>query len=316
MTKYPNVKIHNIIFIIFVIASSLICIEVVLRVFNYPYTGCKDIESPPENILGQYDPKLGWAYKPNSSTVIYNHTRYTFNADGYRSESIDSRTDFSKPIILIVGDSTLFGQDLNYTDTFGYKLQQKLNDSYQVLNFAVQGYGLDQAYLKLQQLMNKYKPVYVITDLIDDQDNRNAVRDRGSIIPCLKFRGTKPAFSINNNILVLSHKPEPYEIYNNPRIRLVLRRFIDVMNIYSNNKTALSKMIYQNMKQYVDRHGAKLLVINYLSKIRNYQTEGDSLGTSTVVFENYNKNYVNQDNWHPNSNGTTKMVSDIASKIR
>jgi hypothetical protein len=164
--------------------------------------------------------------------------------------------------------------------------------------------------------MNKYKPVYVITDLIDDQDNRNAVRDRGSIIPCLKFRGTKPAFSINNNILVLSHKPEPYEIYNNPRIRLVLRRFIDVMNIYSNNKTALSKMIYQNMKQYVDRHGAKLLVINYLSKIRNYQTEGDSLGTSTVVFENYNKNYVNQDNWHPNSNGTTKMVSDIASKIR
>jgi hypothetical protein len=313
--KHTYPLIGKILLIIFGIVLALISIEIILRVLNYPYIGCKNIDEASEYSIGRYDSDLGWGYTPHSS-ILWNNIRYTFNSEGYRSDSIDSRTDFSKPIILVVGDSSLFGHDLNYTDTFSYKLQNRLNDSYQVINFAVQGFGLDQIYLRLQQVMDIYKPVFVITDLIDDQDNRNINRDRRYLIPCLKIRGTKPVFSLQNNSLVLLHRPEPYETYDNPRIRLVLRRLMDAWNQHIEDKTKLSKTLYTHLKEYVESRGVELLVINYLSEIRDYQTENNVLGISTVVKEEYDKNNMLEDDWHPNATGTTRMVDDILAKIQ
>lgn len=195
-------------------------LEAGLKLLNYPYVGCESVDSVSECRSGQFDSELGWSYKKYNST-IGEGVEYIINNEGYRTDNVDNKTDFSKPIILVVGNSVIFGHGINFKDTFGYKLQNKLENKFQVINMAVQGYGLDQVYLKLRQVMKKYKPKYVIMDFIDDYDNRNVNRDRRSLYPCNKFSGTKPLFSNKNNELVLKYIPVKYEEYDFPRIRLV-----------------------------------------------------------------------------------------------
>ena len=299
----------QIIAFIVTVLLSLVGIEVILRAWSYPYNGCREMDETPEYTIGRYDSHLGWSYTPSHSVVFWDNKTYTFNKEGYRSGSVSDVTDFSKPRILIVGDSFLFGHGLDFDDTFGAKLERQLGNRYEVLNFAVQGYGLDQAYLRLQQLMPVYTPVHVIVDIHEDQDYRNANRDRRFFFPCSRITGTKPLFTMQGDQLVLSFYPEQYETYDTPRIRLVWRRFEDAMRQRSHGLIALSGRIYEDMKKYVEGRGAELLEINYLLAVRDYQIDPRSSSAAAIVVD-YGKEYV-VDDVHPNASATTRMVEEF-----
>lgn len=309
--KYMRGK--QIILFILTVACSLAAIEIGLRVLAYPYIGCKEIDDTSEYQIGQYDSLLGWSYTPSRSVVFWDKKTYTFSKEGYRTNTVDNAADFSKPRILIVGDSFLFGHGLDFEETFGAKLKAGLGDRFEVLNFAVQGYGLDQAYLRLQQLMPIYKPAVVIVDIHEDQDYRNSNRDRRFFFPCSRITGTKPLFTIKNGKLVLAHMPEQYETYDNPRIRLVLRRFEDAIRQRSHGKIALSERIYREMKQYVEGQGAMLLEINYELAIRDYQIDPRTSSASAIVVD-YGKDYL-VDDVHPNASGTARMVDEFLQRF-
>ncbi len=294
-------------FVIFL--CSVGTFEVLLRLLNYPYIGCRKMDEVAEYQIGRYDPQLGWSYAPSRSVNHWDNKTYTFSKEGYRAQSVADEPDYKKPFILIVGDSFLFGHGLDFDETFGHKLAVQLHDTYNVLNFAVQGYGLDQVYLRLQQLIPKYNPRYVIVDIHEDQDYRNVNRDRRAFFPCSKLTGTKPVFSLVNNQLVLMHPPERFETYDEPRLRLLVRRVGEVMSQKSNAKDALSKRIYQEMKQYVTAHHAELFEINYQMAVRDYQTDGKTASSSAIVVD-YGKEYA-VDGVHPNGNATTRMVKDF-----
>lgn len=119
-----------------------------------------------------------------------------------------------KQKVIIIGDSFLFGDALPYEETFGHKLQVVLGEEYEVLNFAVQGYGLDQIYLFLSQLLERYSPAYMVVDHIEDHDYRNVNRDRRRYFPCSRFLGSKPVFRIRDNTLELVYTPEPFSRYD------------------------------------------------------------------------------------------------------
>jgi len=64
--------------------------------------------------------------------------------------------------IALVGDSYTFCLDVAYEESWGYQLERQLGPDFQVLNFGVSGYGLDQAYLRYHRDVRPWKPDIVI----------------------------------------------------------------------------------------------------------------------------------------------------------
>lgn len=291
-------------------------IEIGLRFINYPYQNCKEVKGVSEFYIGKFDPELGWSYSPNSSAE-QNGSTFIFNSEGYRVGDINKKTDFSKPIILVIGDSILFGHGLNFEKSFGYKLQKKLGDKFEVLNFSVQGNATDQMYLMMKRQIPKYKPVMVITDFIKEHNERNVSQDKRFTFPCMLISGTKPLFGIDNGKLKLIGQPSEYYSYDKFRIVLFGRRFEEALKFrdisYQEN---LTKLIMKEMNSYAEENKVKLLNINFNTGLTNYQSSSD-LKKNTVVIDNgKNKELYLSDEFHPNDKGITIMVDSFLEKFK
>lgn len=295
--------------------------EMFLRLIKYPYQNCPVVNEVIENKLAQFDSLLGWSYIPNKSTVAADGINYTFNAEGYRSINIKDQTDINKPVILLIGDSFLFGHGLRIEDTFGYKLEKSLNHKYQVLNFAVQGYGTDQMYLLLKKLFPKYQPQIVIMNYIGDHIRRNLNEDRRDIIPCAKFLGTKPLFKIENNQLQLKNKPKIYSQYDNPRIALLIRKLFSKITLGKIGSIGyqITDQLIESTKNYTKSNGSKfyLLTIDPTDDDNHkLNLKGQVLGTFiTSIGQKEQIYHISSDNPHPNALATSKMVGEFLDKF-
>lgn len=289
---------------------GLFLTEGALRVLHYPYIGCSNLEKPREQTLGEFDPSTGWRYTSSKMTVI-NNIEYAITSEGYRSGSNADMTDFSKPIILVVGDSVLFGDSLPFNETFGYKLKQRLDNRYEVINFAVQGYGTDQAFEQLKRVFPIYKPKIVILDYMDDHKNRNINQDRRFFFPCTTFPGTKPVFSYNaKGLVTLRYRPVSVSVYDSIRIFLVVRRFMEILRQKDTNyKELLSTRLLEAVRQYVTSAGSQFFLLDFNMPQEYFQTLPNVLGASTTDLQ-IQGDYIRADG-HPNEAGTTKMVDDF-----
>jgi hypothetical protein len=108
-----------------------------------------------------HDDVLGWTVSPNKQRA---DGLYSTDPNGIRSS--DSDPGFAKlggkTRIALVGDSHTFGQELAYEDTWGHVLEKSLGPEFQVLNFGVPGYGVDQAFLRFEREVRRWKPKVVI----------------------------------------------------------------------------------------------------------------------------------------------------------
>lgn len=122
-------------------------------------------------MVSQFDPELGWTSIPNQSHS-HNGKTYTTNSLGFRSDPVD----FSKKHILVSGDSVAWGDGVNDNETVTAFLSKKFTD-YQTLNLGVNGFGIDQSYLRLKRHIGKLNPqlivfmVYSGNDLWDTSNN-------------------------------------------------------------------------------------------------------------------------------------------------
>ena len=147
-----------------------------------------------------YDPRLGWIPTPGQ----FKFSRgWTFNADasGIRSNGRSISTA-GRPI-LAVGDSFTFGDEVEDGETWPAHLEEILNT--RVLNAGAAAYGIDQAFLRAELLLDKYYPDVVILSFIADDIGRTEV----SYYPY--GRGWKPYFEYENRSLVLRNIPVPRE---------------------------------------------------------------------------------------------------------
>jgi len=108
-----------------------------------------------------HDDVLGWTVSPNKQRA---DGLYSTDSNGIRSSHSDLGFAMSggKTRIALVGDSHTFGQELAYEDTWGYVLEKSLGPEFQVLNFGVPGYGVDQAFLRFEKEVRLWKPKVVI----------------------------------------------------------------------------------------------------------------------------------------------------------
>lgn len=182
----------NFFFLVLAIIISLIIGEVFLRVyfhFNGYVVGVDDIErfekifyldsvqkggviNISSTLYFEYDPIYGYHLRPNFVTdtpmLLENDSRklliheLNINKDGFRAlKDYDLVKSPDILRILAIGDSYTFGSGLH--DRFSYPaLTEFLIDNSEVLNFGVEGYGIDQAYLTYLNKGKKYDPDILI----------------------------------------------------------------------------------------------------------------------------------------------------------
>jgi hypothetical protein len=160
-----------------VAAVTLAALEIVLRVANFRELR----EGVSERSLSyEYDGELGWIPVPGSTSTVTNartiHAHH--NSLGLRDEefSLDA-----KPTIMFVGDSFVWGLDVEADERFTELLKPRIAD-HKILAAGVSGYGTDQEYLLLKRLWPKVRPAVVVLIFCtqnDRYDNSTNIRYEG-----------------------------------------------------------------------------------------------------------------------------------------
>jgi hypothetical protein len=239
--------------------ATLAVLEVVLRVADFRELR----EGVSERSLSyQYDSELGWVPIPNSSSVVTNartiHAKH--NSLGLRDDEFSLDT---KPTILFLGDSFVWGLDAEANERFTDLLKPKIPD-YKILAAGVSGYGTDQEYLLLKRLWPKVKPAVVVLIFCtqnDRLDNSTNIRYEGYLKPYFETAA--------DGSLVARGQPVPISrlqyIKENRLVRnLWLARL--VTSVYVRLKHPLlfvpdpTEQLVGKMREFVEANGAKFLV--------------------------------------------------------
>jgi len=112
-----------------------------------------------------YDRNLGWTVGPNRRS---RNGLYFSSAEGIRSGGPNFRV-FERPTrfrVALVGDSHAFSMEVPFEESWGYYLQQLLGDDVQVANFGVNGYGIDQMYLRYERDVRSWNPQVVVIGFV------------------------------------------------------------------------------------------------------------------------------------------------------
>ena len=154
--------------------------------------------------LYAHDSRLGWVPSANAVKLTWEKFDVHTLDDGIRSNGNGNGNSLPakpRPLILAVGDSFTFGDDVADTDTWPAFLQRLTG--YRVLNAGVSSYGFDQTILRAEELTPKYKPDILIVSLIYDDIDRCKQYVRHGV--------PKPYFTVENHRLALKNVPVPFK---------------------------------------------------------------------------------------------------------
>jgi hypothetical protein len=135
------------------------------------------------------DARLGWRFVPSRTgrgTIGGRTVDYAFDAAGYRVRRTDEPVDPGRPTILFTGESVMFGKGLTWDESIPAQVGAMLGT--QSANLAVDGYGSDQAFLRVQaELPHFRQPVAVVAMFLTTLFGRNLDDDRPHLGPGLTW---------------------------------------------------------------------------------------------------------------------------------
>jgi hypothetical protein len=135
----------------------------------------------------QLDPRLGWTWvaaRTGHKTVGTRVVDYAIDAEGYRVRTVDEPVDPERPTILFTGESVMFGEGLTWEESIPAQVGAMLGR--QTANLAVHGYGNDQAFIRLEMELPRFRqPVAVVSLFMTDLFGRNLDQDRPHLEPGL-----------------------------------------------------------------------------------------------------------------------------------
>jgi len=149
-----------------------------------------------------HDPLLGWTIKPNGISGLYRA-----NDQGMRGDSAYSTIANEKRIrIGSFGDSFMHGDEVPNSSTWQAQLE-KLDPSYEILNFGVGGYGSDQMYLRYIREGKRFHPSVVLIGITEEHiaRNVNVFRPFYALQTGLIF--SKPRYIFGGESILLSPNP-------------------------------------------------------------------------------------------------------------
>jgi hypothetical protein len=167
--KEKNIRVFLIQLAIFTasLIVSLFLAELIFRVFDLP-----PYEPTPQPIKDMYqaDDELGFTLRPGWEGVLADlefKTTIKANADGIRD--VEHQPDSKKKKILIVGDSFAFGQSVDFKETFGAVLENKL-PKMEVIKAGISSYGANQALLLAKRMTQRYHPEILLFTFYEGND--------------------------------------------------------------------------------------------------------------------------------------------------
>jgi hypothetical protein len=130
--------------------------------------------------LQQPDPRLGWVLTPGrvgSRDFDGRRVDYALDPSGFRVRCATCATDFQRDSVLFAGESIVLGTGLDWDDTMPALIESATG--HQGVNLAVDGYGTDQVYLRLADVLPRFaQPVAVIALCMPSLLTRNLDHDR------------------------------------------------------------------------------------------------------------------------------------------
>ncbi len=214
------------------------------------------------NLLYRYDAELGWFPIPNSRDRLQASRVFTVvhNRDGFRGPE---PTADRKPAILFLGDSFVWGYDVDAEERFTDKLQAK-HPEWTVYNLGVSGYGTDQEYMLLHKYSDRYKAqvVFLLFCVENDHDDNSSN---------LRYGGYyKPYCTIEGNRLRLQGVPVPRGervwLVEHPRlarsflVRLVIRDYFQWTAPPVLKNPNPTGPLLRDLQKYVQSQGAAFVV--------------------------------------------------------
>jgi hypothetical protein len=133
------------------------------------------------------DQRLGWTFAPahaGRDIVDGRVIEYAFDTNGYRVRNVDEPVDHERPTIVFTGESIMVGHGLNWNETVPAEVESLIG--IQSANLAVSGFATDQAYLRLQAELPRFRqPVAVVSLFAPALFDRNLDDDRPHLGPGL-----------------------------------------------------------------------------------------------------------------------------------
>ncbi|UVT16055.1 MAG: hypothetical protein H8K04_00360 [Nitrospira sp.] len=162
-----------------------------------------------------YDDLMGWTIGPNRRNAS---GTYYSSLEGIRAphEGVSYVKSTEKTRIALVGDSYTFAEDVAFEDSWGYQLEKELGADFEVLNFGVGGYGVDQAYLRYEKDVRRWNPKIVILGFPSSNVERSMIFYHPLTSQWWDFPFSKPRFVLRDGKLQTLNVPPltPQELFS------------------------------------------------------------------------------------------------------
>lgn len=220
-----------------------------------------------------FDSDLGWTISANGSTHLYRS-----NSIGIRSNR--EYTPAPSPDVVRIaafGDSFTHCANVSNQETWQV-VMERTDPHIEALNFGVDAYGLDQAYLRYLKLGKKYQPDIVIIGFMPENLKRNVNTFRPFYFSSTNFPFAKPRFIVKDKALSL--------------ITIPMRKSGDYENLLQRPRKVLSAL--GNNDHYYKNH-YKSTILDYSPFVRLVTILSFSVSERTmenpIIFDNiYNQN--------------------------
>ena len=173
------------------VGLALCVSEVALRALGMPRK--HDFRGSCDNEMGQPDPRTGWVWRgPYARTVDQGGRPIDFAFDEHhdRVAAPGDAEDPQRPTVLLAGESIMAGHGLTWGESLAGRMGAALG--VQVVTLGVDGYGSDQAFVRLYDALPRFTRVVAVVTLFFP-----ALIDRVSWVdrPRLAFEGDQPVVS-------------------------------------------------------------------------------------------------------------------------
>ena len=215
--KVINYAVLSILLYAFFELTSLFGIYLIKRIYNKDYNptlvdSISDKHKERFQLLftehkshyGRHSQELGWDINKNASSALANS-----NSQGIRGNKDYSLIPSNGIVCLSTfGDSYTHGDGVGNEDTWQERLNN-LASNIEVLNFGVNGYGLDQSFLRYQRDGIKFNSHIVLIGFLSENILRNLNVFRPFYMPKTGVPLGKPYFTLSEDNLLLN--PNPFQ---------------------------------------------------------------------------------------------------------
>ena len=167
-----------------VMAVVLGAAELILRVIDL--RELRESYEPGRAFLFRHDAELGWAPIPNASATFTGTRTVAVHNNSLGLRDVEP-AGARKPTVMFVGDSFVWGYDVEANERFTDLLRGELPVA-RIVNAGVPGYGTDQEYLLLARIWSAVNPDLVVLMFCtgnDRLDNSANMRNGGYYKPYL-----------------------------------------------------------------------------------------------------------------------------------